>query len=41
MHSQLVRWLQTLPLGDQQTPAEFYAGTKTNVDRKEVPKRVA
>jgi putative transposase len=24
-----------------QTPAEFYAGTKTNVDRGEVPKRVA
>jgi putative transposase len=25
----------------QQTPAEFYAGTKTNADRGEVPKRVA
>ena len=25
----------------QKTPAEIYAGTKTNVDRDEVPKRVA
>ena len=25
----------------QQTPAEFHAGTKTNTDRGEAPKRVA